>query len=236
MGVPPDRVTLVPNGVDLETFAPARGDRSFREAVGAPVDAPLVGFVGRLAYEKGPDQFIRAAEVVHQKRPEVHFVLVGEGPLQDELVQLIQSMDLTERVHLAGLWPNPWQVYPALDLVAQTSRVEGMPFALLEAMACGRPVVAIAVGGVVELVEVGTTGLMRGPGDWEGVGLDLLELLNHPAQLETMGQAARKRVEEQFDLRTSVQLTADLFYRLATARVKHPLPWPSTWPVANGAR
>jgi glycosyltransferase involved in cell wall biosynthesis len=237
MGVPPDRVTLIPNGVDLDTFVPDRNGHPLREAIGVPLHAPLVGFVGRLAHEKGPDQFIRAAEYVHQHRPDVHFVLVGEGPMRQELTGMIQTMGLTDRVHLAGLWAEPWQVYPALDIVAQTSRIEGMPFSLLEAMACGRPTVAIAVGGVVELVEVGTTGQLVGPGDWEAVGDWLLELLANPVRLEAMGRAARKRVEERFDLRTSVQMIGDLFYRLADSRLKYPVPWPSTWPVVHqGAR
>ncbi|MBE7549550.1 MAG: glycosyltransferase [Anaerolineales bacterium] len=236
MGVPPDRVTLIPNGVDLDTFVPDRSGHALREAIGVPLNVPLVGFVGRLAHEKGPDQFIRAAEYVHQQRPDVHFVLVGEGPMRQELTDMIQAMGLTDRVHLAGLWAEPWQVYPALDIVAQTSRVEGMPFSLLEGMACGRPVVAIAVGGVVELVEVGTTGQLVGPGDWQAVGDWLLELLADPVRLEAMGRAARERVEERFDLRTSIQMIGDLFYRLADARLKYPVPWPSTWPVVQNAR
>lgn len=235
LGVPPDRVTLVPNGVDLRTFVPTPQNQAFRESLGLGVDTPLVGFVGRLAHEKGPDQFIRAAHYVHQHRPDVHFVLVGEGAMRDELTRMIDTLGLNECVHLAGLWADPWQVYPALDVLAQTSRVEGMPFALLEAMACARPVVAIAVGGVTELVEIDTIGLLRGPGDWEGIARDLLELLADPARRKAMGQAARQRVEERFDLRTSVQLTGDLFYQLAGVRSKYPIPWPATWPVVSGA-
>jgi glycosyltransferase involved in cell wall biosynthesis len=120
--------------------------------------------------------------------------------------------------------------------VAQTSRIEGLPFALLEAMACGRPVVAIGVGGVAELVEVGTTGLLAGPGDWEGIGNALLNLLAHPDQLQQMGQSARQRVEALFDLRTSVRLTHDLFSRLVNTKSGSQTNWPAKWPVANGTR
>jgi glycosyltransferase involved in cell wall biosynthesis len=83
---------------------------------------------------------------------------------------------------------------------------------------------------------VGTTGQLIGPGDWEGVGNAVVELLSDPTRLEAMGRAARKRVEERFDLRTSVQMIGDLFYRLADSRLKYPVPWPSTWPVVQSAR
>jgi glycosyltransferase involved in cell wall biosynthesis len=139
--------------------------------------------------------------------------------MEADLVQMIEDLELRGRVHLAGLWPDTSQVYPALDVLAQTSRVEGMPLALLEGMACALPVVAIAVGGVSELVVVGTTGVLVGPGDWEGIGNAVLALLANPKQLAHMGQASRQRVETLFSLENSVKLTGDLFRRLAKSRV-----------------
>lgn len=214
LGIPAADVTLIRNGVDLTRFTPEAGGGQFRTAVGIPADAPLVGFIGRLAPEKGPDHFVRAARHVHRSRPEAHFVLVGEGPMAQELRDMVQAMGLSDRVHLDGLWSDVSQVYPALDILAQTSRAEGMPLALLEGMACGRPVVAIGVGGVLELVEVGSTGLIAGPGDWQGVGNLLLELLAHPQQREEMGRAARRRAEALFDLQDSARATAALFHEL----------------------
>lgn len=236
LGVPAERVTFIPNGVDINTFVPHISGQAFREQLGVSPEAPLVGFVGRLAWEKGPDQFIRAAAHVHRQRPEVHFALVGEGNMQDELLQMVIEMGLSECVHLAGLCSDTSQIYPAFDLVAQTSRVEGMPFALLEAMACGRPVVAINVGGVVELVEVGTSGLLLGPGDWEGVGNAIIDLLSRPMDLTEMGRMARQRVVQSFDLNQSVRLTADLFDRLANVKSSRRVNWLSKWPAVNGAR
>lgn len=214
LGVAVESLSLVTNGVDTKAFHPHRSSAAFRRALQIPEDAPLVGFVGRLAWEKGPDQFLRAAEYILQQRGDIHFVMVGDGPMTGEIRETIQRLNLSDRIHLAGVSTNTCEVYPAFDILAQTSRVEGMPFALLEAMSCGRPVIAMAVGGVAEIVEVGTTGLLSAPGDWAGLGEAVLKLVENPDQARLMGQASRKRVEERFDLQDTVRQIASLFYRL----------------------
>jgi glycosyltransferase involved in cell wall biosynthesis len=214
LGLPPEQLTLVPNGVDVKAFTPGRDGSRLRANLGVPADAPLVGFVGRLSPEKGPDLFVRMAEHVHRRRPDVHFVLVGEGPLEAELAGMVQAMRLHERVHLAGAMTAA-DAYPALDLLAQTSHSEGMPLVLLEAMACGLPVVAIGTGGVLEVVEAGSTGLLASSGDWVAVGEAVLELLREPGRRRAMGQAGRRRVEEHFRLETSTRRTGEVLRRLA---------------------
>jgi glycosyltransferase involved in cell wall biosynthesis len=220
LGVAEKEVSYIKNGVNLDKFTPNSDGALLRQAIGAPPEAPLIGFVGRLSWEKGPDQFIHAATVVHRHRPDAHFVLVGEGQMTHDLKHLIQDMHLQDNVHLAGLWESPWQVYPAFDILAQTSRTEGMPFALLEGMACGVPVVAIGVGGVLEIVQVGVTGLIAGPGNWEGIAHAIMYLLDHTEHRQAMAKAARQRAEATFDLKNSVRETAVLFERLHNAQAK----------------
>jgi glycosyltransferase involved in cell wall biosynthesis len=136
--------------------------------------------------------------------------------------ELAAELDLEGVVHFAGLWPDTSQVYPGLDLLVQTSRIEGLPLSLLEGMACGLPVVAIGVGGVPEIVEEGHTGMLAGPGDWRGVGQRAVDLLEHPARMQEMGAAGRRRAETQFDLRVTVKQTTDLMERLVqAAQVAH---------------
>jgi glycosyltransferase involved in cell wall biosynthesis len=214
LGMPADHLHLVPNGVDTTTFVPDRSGEAFRRALSVPDSAPLVGFVARLAPEKGPDQFVRVAQLVHGKRPEVHFAIVGEGPMEGRVAGMIQEAGLGGCVHMAGLWTNVWDVYPAFDLLVQTSRSEGMPLVLLEGMACGKPVVGMDVGGVAELMEVGTTGLLVAPGDYEAMAGVLLKLLACPARLRQMGQAGRRRVEALFPLQVSIRRLGELLYAL----------------------
>jgi glycosyltransferase involved in cell wall biosynthesis len=194
-------------------------------------EVPLVGFVGRLAWEKGPDQFIQMAEHIHKQRPEVHFALVGDGPMEDELRKWITEAEMDKFIHVPGLWTNTWEVYPAFDILAQTSRVEGMPFALLEGMACGCPIVAMGVGGVAEIVEVGTTGLLSAPTDWAGLGDGALKLLDNPERIRVMGSAARKRVEELFDLQNSMRQMGVLFHRILGRPLPKNLNLPSRWTI-----
>ena len=233
VGIAPQEMTLIPNGVDLERFTPHASGADFRARIGVPMGVPLVGFVGRLSWEKDPEKFVRVAERVHQKCPDVHFAIVGEGPRADEVAALIRQMGVADYVHLAGLWKNTPEVYPAFDIFVQTSRSEGMPLSIMEAMACARPVVAIAVGGVAELVEADTSGLLFSPGDWEGVACGLIELLTHPERLKQMGQAGRKRVEEMYDLRTSARLTGDLFQRLVNTPASETHLWQTAWTEAG---
>lgn len=231
LGLPAEALTMIPNGVDTKTFTANRNGASFRKALHLAPATPLVGFVGRLAWEKGPDQFVLMAQHVHERLPDVHFVIVGEGPMEEELNDMMKAAKMESYFHMAGLWTNTWEVYPAMDIVVQTSRVEGMPFALLEAMACGRPVVAIGVGGVTEIVEVGTTGLLSAGSDWAGLGKAVVSLLNNPERMKQMGHASRKRVEESFDLRNSIRMMASLFYRKLGKKVPQELisqphtPW-----------
>lgn len=223
MGVPLDRLALIPNGVDTEVFRPGSGS-VFRAQLGVPEGVPLVGYVGRLSHEKGPDVFLQVAEAVCRRHPGAHGVLVGEGNMAGHLAETIERLRLAGRVHLAGPCEAMDVVYPALDLLTVTSRSEGMPLAVLEAMACGVPVVAFAVGGLPEVVEFGTTGLLKSPGDWGGLVDQIVDLLGQAERRAAFGRAARRRVEERFHLRTAARLTVERYRQLLPRRVEPELP------------
>jgi glycosyltransferase involved in cell wall biosynthesis len=216
MGVPATRVTLARNGVDIATFMPDGSGARLRTTIAAPPGARLVGFVGRLEPEKGPDLFLRAAEYVHARRPDVHFVVAGEGSMREQLGEMCAPMRLDQHVHFVGWWAHTAEMYAGVDIVAHTSRSDGTSLVLLEAMACGRPAVALAVGGVLEIVENESTGLITGPGDWEGIGIRLVQLLAQPERMRRMGQA-RTRVEQHFDLRMNTQRAAEVLRQVALA-------------------
>jgi glycosyltransferase involved in cell wall biosynthesis len=235
-GLRVDKLTVIPNGVDTNRFKPDRSGAAFRQALGVPAHATLAGFVGRLSPEKGPDKFVQVAERIHQHMPDVHFALVGDGPLESELYELIERMGLAKRVHLAGARNDMESVYPAFDVLLQTSRSEAMPLVLLEAMACGLPVIAIAIGGVAEIVENGTSGQLISagdwpgvaspyPGDWEGVASAAIDLLKRPDRLKQMGKVGRARAEELFDLKRNVLATGALFQRLVQPAVMKNGVW-----------
>jgi glycosyltransferase involved in cell wall biosynthesis len=215
MGVPSDRVDLVRNGVDIEIFSPGRSNNKFRKSINVPEKTPLIGFVGRLEYEKGPDLFLRAAEYVHHIRPEAHFVIVGEGFMHPKLEEMCKQMRIDDHVHFTSWCTNTSEIYPSLDLLAHTSRSDGTSLVLLEAMACGCPTVGLAVGGVREIIENENTGFIVGPGDWEGLGIRIVQLLEQPDRLQSMRIAARSRVEKHFNVATNNRLTAEILCKVA---------------------
>ncbi|MGI9148876.1 MAG: glycosyltransferase family 4 protein [Chloroflexota bacterium] len=224
LGVPAGQVSHIPNGVDTDVFTQNGSRAELRTSLGVPAEVPLVGWVGRLRPEKAPQAFLRVAEAVRRSRPDARFVLVGDGPLAAALEHEIQERGLAGCVQLAGVRADMARVYPAFDLLVQTSESEGMPLVILEAMACGRPVVAMDVGGVPEVVQVDTTGLLAAPGDVAWLVKCVLELLASPERALAMGTAGRRRVERHFDLRLSIGRTAALFERLARAQTQANSP------------
>lgn len=214
MGVSADRVNLIRNGVDLRVFTPDDTGDKLRESIGLSPNTPLVGFVGRLEHEKGPDIFLRAAEYVHHHMPDVHFVIVGEGVMHSQLEEMCAYLRLEQHVHFTG-WLNTADVYPALNLLAHTSRSDGTSLVLLESMACECPCVGLAVGGVREIIENESTGLIAGAGDWQGIGIRILQLLEQPKRIQIMGAAARIRVEQHFNIKTNTLQTSEVLRDIA---------------------
>jgi len=205
LGIDAARVTLVPNGVDTVRFVPRA----------RPANAPLtVAYVGRLAPEKEPVDFVRVAAAVARTMPGVRFCMIGDGALRGDVRECIARSGLCDRVEMRGLVADMHDVYRDLDVVVSTSSMEGMPLALLEAMACGVPVVATAVGGVPELVCNGVTGRVVPVGAVDLVASAVCELARDAALRARMGAAARARVLRRFDARDQIERIAALMCRL----------------------
>ena len=155
----PDQFVVIPLGLDTHSFADWRNRRQlFRDELGVKSDELLVGIVGRLTEIKNHELFLRAVAIVKNRlvdeksRPPVKFVVIGDGGLRDRLEVQARALGLVEDVIFAGSRRDPENFYAALDIVALTSLNEGTPLTLIEAMANARPVVATAVGGVVDLL------------------------------------------------------------------------------------
>ena len=215
LGVPEERVNLFHNGVDIEAFTPGKSGKKLRNLINVPAGSTLVGFVGRLEPEKGPDLFLRAAGYVHDVLPDVHFVIVGDGSMLKKLGQMGKQMQLERHLHFVDWSADTAEVYPAFDLMAHTSRSDGTSLVLLEAMACGRPVVGMDVGGVREMIGNEHTGMLVEANDWEALANQIIKLLEQPKLLKLMGAAARKRIEENFNVLTNTRRTAGLLQHVA---------------------
>lgn len=219
MGVNAAQTSYLPNGVDVEAFKPAaRPENGLRKEFGIPADAPVAGFIGRLVWEKGPEVFLNAALLMRHLVPNAHFIMIGDGEMAPEVRAFIDRHGLADRVHLAGMRADMPSIYPQFDLAVSTSHSEAMPLAIMEAMACGLPVVATEVGGVPDLVEQGETGWLIRHEDFEGTARMAARMLADPAMVRRMGAKARKRAVERFSLDASVERVAQVLTRLVPAR------------------
>jgi len=219
LGVSAGQLSCNPNGVDTEAFRPrARPADGIRAALRIPASARVVGFLGRLSPEKGPEVFLRAALLASSRLPDTHFVLVGDGPLAPALREMIVRLQLADRVHLAGLRRDVAAVLNDMDVLVSSSHSEAMPLAVMEAMASGLPVVATRVGGVPDMIDQGESGWLVAPSDFDEIATRLVRILATPGELERMGRAARARAVDKMALTDSVDGIAQLLTRLAPTR------------------
>lgn len=210
-GIPSRKVTTIYNGIDLADFKEPVDVQALRQSLGLDASAPLVMQVGRLSAQKDPLAFVEGAAQVVLKYPRTQFALVGDGPLRNAVIARIGELGLGKSVRWLGWQPDAARLIGAADVVTLTSKWEGAPYALLEAMAWSRPVVATAVNGCPEIVVDGATGFLVPPGDTSAWASRVSYLLTTTAHAEAMGQRGRKRVEEQFTLKHMIERLEKLY-------------------------
>jgi glycosyltransferase involved in cell wall biosynthesis len=218
--VPPDRVVVVRNGVDVEIYRPdpEAKRRLLAEAAPAPEGGdpiPTVGMVAQVTPEKGWDAFLRVVESVRRAHPGVLGFVVGSGPLLGRVEAAAREMDLWRSLRFLGFRTDVERVLPGLDVVLLTSEREGLPVSLIEAMACGRPVVTTDAGGSAELILEGRTGHVVPVGDWRSAADRVVGLLSDRSRLEAMGVEARARAVTEFSLDRMVSDYERLYETLA---------------------
>lgn len=213
-GVERGRTRWLPNGVDCERFRPIdRVSRlQGRAHAGLPAEACLIGCVARLVPVKRHQDLVAAFAVVAAAHPDARLVLVGGGPLEEPIRLQVKRLGLDERVIFMGESRDMERLLPLFDAFALASSTEGMSNAILEAMACGLPVVATRVGGNPELVEPGRTGYLVPPLQPGELARALSDLLDCRERGERMGRAARQRAETAFALPTMIESFSS-FYR-----------------------
>lgn len=193
IGLPREKMTVVPNGIDLGRFREAFLPEEVKRELNIPEAAKVVGTVSRLSHQKRLDRFLDCAGMVLEKAPGVFFVIAGRGPLEEELKERAGKLGISGSVRFLGLRSDVPRLLSAFDVFMLTSSWEGMPVALLEAMAAGKPAVASAVEGSSEVVLHGETGFLCPPGDVRMYAFFVLKLLNDGRLRREAGRKARDR-------------------------------------------
>lgn len=219
-----DRITVIPNGVDLSRFPRPTRNGGLHSDLGLTADAPLVAVIGRVSRLKGLEDFLTAAAIVAPRFPTARFLIIGEPSFTShgrkilvdqtytqELKLLTERLALKDRVIFTGFRPDVEQIVTELAVSVLPSLSEGLSNTLLESMAAGLPVVATRVGGTAEVVQDFENGLLVPPSDPAALAEAICRCLDRPEFAARLGQAARRRIAERYSMRTLVEDTSRVY-------------------------
>jgi glycosyltransferase involved in cell wall biosynthesis len=195
-GIRNDRIGTIYNGVSMEQYL------TIPEGATWPVEGggPVVINVGRLNPQKAQDKLLEAAKLVLEQRPDARFMIVGRGELEQQLKDHAQRLGIADQVIFTGVRHDIPELLAQADVFVLSSLWEGLPVAAVEAMAAARAVVLTNVGGNRELVNSGKNGLLVPPNNVEALAVAIISLLDNPAWAKSLGQAARKQIEHDFNI------------------------------------
>lgn len=214
---PTGRVRVIHNGIDGSRFAMADG-AAVRQELDVADDDVLIGSGVVLSKQKGIPYLLEAAKGVLAKEPRARFAIAGDGPLRTQLEATAARMDLGDRFRFLGYRSDMPRIISALDVYVLPSLWEGLPLALLEAMAMGKPVVATRVGGNPEIVEDGVNGFIVPPKDATALERALLQICRDDVFRQRVRTINRDKFESQFSLQAMVSAHEELFVDVAVQR------------------
>ncbi len=188
--------TSIPTDIDFEVL---------REQFHLPQQQPVIGIFGRLVKQKQHTIFLEVAKNILQDWPEAIFLIVGDGPLRDEIRQYAYELKILDNIYMLGRQEQVMELYALCDIVLLTSEEEGLPNVVLEAMLMGKPVVAFDVGGVSELIVAGKNGVTVPPNDIYLMTQKTKELLLSPEMRLAIGREAQQYVQRNFTLTKMIE-------------------------------
>ena len=208
-----EKISVIYNGVNIKSQ-----DNTYGQKVKVPLtienEDRILMTVGRLHKQKGHCYLIQAVSKVRKEFPKVKLLVTGEGEEENNLKKLVKSLDLTNEVIFAGLRSDIEGILPMAEIFILSSLWEGLPNALLEAMAAGKPVVATKVGGIPEIVVHGETGILIHPRDHDALAIAIIDLLQNRLKAKDMGEAGRIRAGKRFSIYKMIEKTENLYQEL----------------------
>ena len=206
-GYRPSLLTTIHNGIDVHKLIATPAHLPMKPEAGALV----IGTAGRLSAVKGHDTFLRAARLILDREPGARFMIVGGGPLEDELMALASALGIAHACRFLGARNDVHDLMTAMDVFVLPSRNEGLPMAILEAMALGKPVVASNVGGLPEVIRHRESGLLVPPNDPRALADACLELARDRQFASRLGARARRLVADEFSHDRNGQALVDVY-------------------------
>lgn len=220
--IPAAKLRTIANGIELDRFLHADGN-GVRAEFGIPEHNRLIGIVGRLHPQKAHDDLLRALAALPQPlRERTSCLIVGTGPLHETLETQVEALGLQRQVIFAGSRADVPRLLAAFDVFVLSSGWEGLPIALLEAMACARAALCTRVGGIPDVIIDGRNGMLVDAGDVAGMARALTTVLEDSGLRDRLGQQARETVLQHFDIRRTAAA-----YNQLHARALAPGPSPA---------
>ncbi len=207
--VPRERVDVVPNGINVAAYTVRQEPEP---EPGEPSRLLAVGFFGRLAVRKGPEYLVRAAAELEKRGQEAEYLFAGEGPERASLDRLAAELGVRKRITFREMPLPGREVLPTFDIFVAPSLQEALGINILEAMACGVPVVASAVGGIFTVIKDSENGLLAPPRDHQALADRIQDLLTNPPLRREIALAGRDTVEREFSLEAMLTATELAYY------------------------
>ena len=204
-------IIKVYNGISCDEFNIKIDVKAKKRSLNIPNSYKVVGSVGRLWKQKAPQNFIKAIPIVLEKCPKTMFVLVGNGPLKDELKELTKKLKIQQSVMFMGWRKDINEILVVFDVFVQTSLWEGLSLSIMEAMACRRPVVASNIKGNNELIEHGKNGFLVNPNDSVELANGIINLLKDDSMANKFGVVGKHKVEKQYNIETNVEKIENIY-------------------------
>ena len=214
-GISANKIIVIENGVNIQRFSDQKAaGLAFRDEFQIRADVPLIGIIGRLQPQKDHVNFLKAAVQIRQELPDARFLIVGDGPLRDDLESQAQTLGLGSAVIFCGIRHDIPAVLSALSVLVIASRWEGLPVTLLEGLAARRPVVSTSVGGVPNVVIDGESALLVPPENSDSLAKACLKILQNPALAQQLAEHGFECVKNQFSLDAMIGKTLKLYEEL----------------------
>jgi glycosyltransferase involved in cell wall biosynthesis len=215
--LPEIKTRAIPYGVDGRKFRPLPGSESLRRELGIPRGSLVFGTIARLTEQKGHRYLLEALPEIVRKQPAAFFVFAGDGPLRESLESRVSSLGIQKHVRFLGFRSDIPELMASFDAFVLPSLYEGLPNAVLEAMACGKPVIATAVDGTPEAVVHGATGWLVPPRDPPALAEAVLRFCSDPRLMRTLGRHARERALKRFGIDRQITAFDELYRQLLIA-------------------
>ena len=197
-GISGNKIFIVDNGINVSRFEKKFDVEKIRQQFGIPIDSKVIGTVGRLSLEKGHFTLLEAAEKIIKKDPAVFFIITGDGVLKEKLEHKAKELKIEKNMLFTGTINDIPELLSIFDIFVLPSLMEGLPMALLEAMAAKKPIIASKVGSIPKLIVPDETGLLVEPGDVSNLEKSIIELLKNKNKADRLAQNGYKTIVNKF--------------------------------------